>query len=250
MKIGTLSLSKLHAEEHLQIMFDSNNNVAAFLVDNAEAMTPMADLMTDFTTLLTKEDQALKTYQKSMLTDPIADKDKQRDFYTTGLRYYVKAYSYSIIEAEVEAARRIQIIIDNYGDYRRKPYKEETATIYNLLQDLRDNLSAELTTIKADKWVDMLEELNQEMDSLMGDRFDEKATRPDFALEQVRKEIDLAYNDMIDAINVFANFKGGEVYDPLIRRQNEIVDYYRTVLAQRKGRNEAKKKEEGGTIEN
>lgn len=243
LKIIRLMLERLRNEEHFQFMSDVFKIVSAAIVSRTENMAVnINSLFSIFGDLLNKEDIAVASLRKSGLTDPIAESDNYRDMIYRGLVLYVQAYLHSADTAQREAAQRIQVLIDNYGDIRTKSYNEETAAIYNLLQDMQNKLSEQIETIDLNEWISNLEAANNKFESLMSERYDESLGGED--MREIRREIDSVYRQIVSLIEIENKVSGGEAYADVIEKLNERVSYYKTTLAVRKGRADAKKEGE------
>ena len=81
------------------------------------------------------------------------------------------------------------------------PINEETAAIYNLLQELRDGYSAEIQKVELIPWINELEAKNNAVDILVKSRNDE----------------------------------------PFVRKLNLFIDKYNLIVAQREGKRAKKK---------
>ena len=76
-----------------------------------------------------------------------------------------------------EAAKRLKIVFDTYGNIAKKPLNEQTAAVYNVLQDLQGKFAADVTTVGIERWVAELQARNSAFGQLMKDRFDETALK-------------------------------------------------------------------------
>ena len=236
MKILKIDLSRLRNEEHFQFMTDTRNLIR----HEDPTKLNVVQLFAQFTALCEQEDIALERIRKNVLTDPIGEQDALQDSISLGFELLVQAYSHSTNAAKVEAARKIQIIIDHYGDFRRKSYNEETAIIHNFIQDLRSRCSGEITTLNANEWVDDLAGANHRFKQLMNERFDNNAGEASIKVLDVRKSIDRVYNQLTDRISASILLNGEADYAAFVNKLNERITYFKNTLAQRKGRANAK----------
>jgi flagellin-specific chaperone FliS len=236
MKVTRVYLHALRGEEHFQLM---TTLMAIFIVVPAQVMNFIGNFITALTELLQREDKALEKIRKSTLTDPIAEADELRDMVYRSIVLMVEAYLNSVILTESEAARRIRIVIDHYGNITRKNYNEETAAINNFIGDLRERCSDDLLTLNLTSRVNELESKNQEFNDLMNRRFEENAQLDDDTMREIRRSIDALYQQIIACLEVGSVLPDGEVFDDVIRQMNSRLEYYKTVLAQRKGKKDA-----------
>jgi hypothetical protein len=234
MKIIKFDLRRLRNEEHFQLMRDFKQ-----LVEQAGINTLNIDqLFAVFVVLLGKEDLAIEIIRKSGLTNPIFNADKHRDAIYHGFVLLIESCLHSPNDAKVQAAQNIRVVIDHYGDFRNKTYNEETASIYNFLQDINSRCMGDIETLNAGEWITGLAEANQAFDELMNQRFDEKAAQEYINLREVRNEIDKIYTQIIDRINASILLNGEAVYADFVNKLNERLTYFKNTLAQRKGRAE------------
>jgi hypothetical protein len=196
----------------------------------------IAHLYPSFLFLYNKEDQALEIIRKSALTDPIAEADLVRDTPYRGLVLLTEAYEHSSDETKVQAAKNIRVVIDHYGDFRTKSYNEETATIYNFLQDISIRCAADIAVLNAQPWIDDLAAANQAFDDLMNQRFDVAAAQEIINLRETRKEIDRVYAAITERIDASILLNGEADYADFVNKLNERIAYFKHTVSQRKGR--------------
>ena len=250
MKIVRIEFRRMRNEEHFYCMSDMDKLFMSAFVQRSLSQMDIIDAdYTIFKELLRKEDVAIERVAKNDLTDPIVDADTVRDNMHIGLRTFVSAYAYHSDAEKVEAARKLTIVLDHYGDIRRKSYNEESAAIHNIVQDINENYADEAELIGADEWVAGLEDANTRFGELMNQRYDDNASLEEIDLPQTRTDIDIVFGrlrDMVEATNLMS---GGVTFADLINRMNERLMYYKNTLATRKGRAEAeKKKKEDPTV--
>ena len=154
-----------------------------------------------FVALYNDEDTAFKKINKSAYTAEIQDADKYRDEIWRGMADANKSAMNHYSSEVRQAAARLKIVFDTYGNVARKPLDEETSAIYNIIQDLRGKYAADASTAGLAGWIDELENANKNFSRLMLDRYDETATKTDLVLRQVRLKIDEAYRVITERIN-------------------------------------------------
>jgi hypothetical protein len=86
-------------------------------------------LYATFLTLYANADAALEIIRKSATTEQLAEADHARDVVFRGFSDSVKAGLSHFNPAKREAARRLEIVINHYGNIARKSYDKETAAI-------------------------------------------------------------------------------------------------------------------------
>jgi hypothetical protein len=240
MKILRINLTHLRNEEHFMLMSE-----VVQLVNSAEVAVREVAIATiaDLTSLLEREDKALEQILKSQLTDRITAADLVRDNLLHAITLKVEAYAFSHAEAEVQAAAALQAVVDHYGDFRRKPYNEESATVHNYVQSLRA-LPQAVEALGLEGWLAALAEANDEVKQLMAQRHDGQAAVQVERLREVRTAIDAVYQRMAAMVDASIVLKGEAPYATFVNRLNERIAYYKTTLAARKSRSKAKEEAE------
>jgi hypothetical protein len=177
--------------------------------------------------LYAREDEALKKINKSSLTQKIQDADKERDKVFANMVEVNKAMGRHFNPEIAEAANKIKIVFDTYGNVARKPLNEQTSAVYNLLQDLRsDKYKSAMEKSGILDWVNELEVRNLAFDKLMKERFDETASKCDIVLKQARIELDEAYIAIAGRINALMVVDGEEAYEKFVKTLNAVIEKY------------------------
>lgn len=232
MNIIKITMPALRNEEHFQLMTDVKEQVEDAGVDTLN----IAALYAIFLGLYLKEDAGLEKISKSLFTDAITDADAVRDSAYRGLVLLVETNHHSLNPAKVQAAARIQFFIDHYGNFIHKSYNEETASLYNLLQDITTRCADAVVTLNALEWVNALQSTNQAFNDLMNQRFADQAGQEHVDFREIRKAIDKAYSDIVNRINAFALVGNPQTYAGFINAINERILYFKHTLAVRKGK--------------
>jgi len=187
------------------------------------------------------EDEALKKVMKSAITAEIQAADKQRDLLFRGMADANKAALNHFNPQVVEAAKRLKILFDTYGNLAQKPLNEETSAIYNLLQDLNGKYAADAAATMLTDWAAELGDANDAFGKLMKDRYDETAMRTDLVLKECRFKADDAYRTITDRVNALVVVEGEAAYSDFIRRLNAVIDKYAVARPRRKAASDAPK---------
>jgi hypothetical protein len=203
-----------------------------------EAVTPAAlkivALFNAWLALYAQEDDALKKIMKSVFTEDLHVADHVRDEVYSGMAEANRS-ALKHFRAEVKvAAKRLKIVFDTYGNVARLPLNEETAAIYNLLQELNGNYASDVATVGIGDWVQELEAQNNAFEHLYKERYDETALRTDLVMKDVRTQIDAAYRTIIERIDALCVIEGSEIYTTFIKRLNAVVEKYHNNVAMRK----------------
>lgn len=244
MKILTIQLSRLKNNEIFRFFSEITQIAEAALISRT-SVAAMSDnilgLVNILNGFLERLDDAIVALSKSEYTELVAEADNWRDTVYRGFVLHVQAFSHSFDEAEREAARRLQVLIDNYGDFRRNSLDDQTAIMDNFIQDLQSMHTENLTSIGATKWLTSMQARNADFKDVVESRHEER-------VEQIREEVHMlrtqsgdVYREIVSLIEAGNRLSGGTAYIPLINKINERVSHYKTVLATRQGVAEANK---------
>jgi len=232
MKSENIALSQTRNDEHFQFhtefrtLVNRHGAISLKIGPQFEVYLPLYD----------REDEALKKIMKSAITADIQEMDKRRDVVFRGMIDANKSALNHFHTEVQEAARRLKIVFDTYGNLARKPLNEETSGIYNLLQDLNGKYAADVAKVGIADWVAELETLNNAFAALMRDRFEESAMRTDIVLKQARIKLDEAYRTITERINALVIVDGAEPYTDFIKFLNAVIAKYTAALAKRTGK--------------
>lgn len=249
-KIDSIALTMLPNETHLNLMADVDDIVKENMPQASAAPRFSGDIYSGIYPRYAQRLEVLKSVvavlRKNRFTMSIDDTDKIRDKVSVGIRAFFNAYTYHVDLEIADAAQRVLVVMGNYGKYREKPYNEETASIKNLITDLRTLCGDDLETIgnAAAEWVDMLENANDDFVDAMNIRYEDNAERPDIDVIDARMQMNEVYTQMMNMLDILAAFDDNDLYITMIRRINERIRYYKTALAQHQGRLDAKNEEE------
>ena len=234
--IKTARTSNFRNNEHFQF----HTEVRDLIIVEDPSTLKIKTQFSNYVDCYNNEDIALQKIQKSATTEEIDAADKERDPTYRGMVATNKAALNHYDPDVREAARKLQIIFDTFGNLATKPLNEETSGIYNLVQELRSNYAAEVKKVGLDGWLNTLDAQNIALDKLVKSRNDENALRTELKMKETRIETDRAYNTIVKTVNALIVVEGAAVYESFVRKLNSFVDKYNNILAQRQGRNKAK----------
>lgn len=232
MEIQKFDLHSQRNAAHYQFQTDFNSTIIKYtpralgIGDDYAAYLPLFD----------DEGVALVAITKSAATEEIDGADKNRDFTFRGLSDKV-TNSLNHFNPEVrEAARRVKVIFDAYGNLTPKPDDEESGLITSLIADLRTKVSAEIVTLEIVDWIDELERLNNVFIALEATRNSEVATRSELRMKQVRVGVDAAYNKIVKRINALIVVNGEAPYAEFVKELNARISRAKDSTALSKAR--------------
>ena len=245
MKIDTVNNSHMRNDEHFQFHTEVKD-----LIDKAGANSLKIELLYgDYAARYADEDEANRIIAKSAITADIKAEDKKRDGIYRGLVDTVNG-ALNHYDPEISAAaKRIKVVLDTFGNVGIKPINEETAAIYNLLQELNEMRKSDVQTTGLQGWLDKLGEENIALENLVKERNDETAAKTHLREKNTRAATDRVYAAITERINALIIVEGEAAYSDFVNKLNSFIDKYNRAIAQRAGRRNASKKTEGENTE-
>ena len=233
MEIIDFSTGRLHNEEHCDF-----GEELEYLVENvySPATLSIEPYWPAYKAARAKEDAALELIVKSSFTNKLAEFDFRRDSLFRGSRDIVTACCEHFNLEKKEAALRLKIVFDHYGNISVLPYGEETASIHNLCEELETNYASDLASVGIVDWVTELKAANADFKDIRSSRFTETANKNNDKMKDVRIEVDSAYKAIVKRINSAIEFNGAAAYEPFVLELNARIENYKDLLAQRRGR--------------
>ena len=233
-KISRLMLTNLHNREHYQFHSDFINLMNEAFASSS-SMSKVSTLFSAYHALFLDEDKAYKEIVKSENTEKIQAADKERDNLFGGM---VDANNLALRHYRQEikdAANRLKIIFDTYGNLAIKTLKGETADIKNLIQELRTTKhNDDVTKVGLAGWITELEVKNNLCEQLMKDRVDEKYEKGSLVMRDCRLKVDDAYRAIIVRIEALTEIEGEDQYAMFIDKLNIVIEEYKTIINHRK----------------
>jgi len=246
MVINEIRKSHLRNDEHFMFNTEFHNLLSSAGAENLRIAAQFAV----YTALLNKEDEGLKKITKSALTARIHEEDKARDELYDGMIELNAALTRSPHKNKREAAKRLKIVFDTYGNISKKPLNEQTSAIINILQDLKGIHFQDVQLAGISDYVILMEAHNNALEALVRQRYDEATARTDIVLKEARQDVDTAYDDITARVNALALLEGGAACENFIRSLNTVVAKYTTILNSRLGRRHRRHNTENNTVNN
>ena len=244
MSIKDLSISRLKNAEHFQFQTEFKTEVEKKTATALGIDTQFANYLLKYK----EEDEALVYIRKSSQTDLLNEADSYRDRIFRGLCDTNRAALNHFIPEKAEAARKLNIVFDTYGNLTVEAYEEETAKINSLIKELRNNYATEINLLGLNEWVDELENANNKFEDIKTQRYTEESSKTILRMKKVRTEIDLIYKDITNRINAQILLNGEANYKDFVIALNQRIENAKGVMAKRKGGKGGD--EEGETEEN
>ena len=237
--IKRIDLNQLRNNEHFQFQTEFKYLVAEYKPTTLKIETLFNN---SYLPLYQNEDEALQKVMKNSNTEKREEADKQRDATFKGIASMVNAYLNHYDEEVAEAAYRLNILFDTYGNVATLPLNEETSAIYNLIQDLRGKYASDAEKVAIPTWINRLDADNAAYEALRKSSLNEDASRTELKMKQTRNEIDVVYRDIVNRLEALVLIEGETDYAEFVKRINLILDKYNHTLAQRKAIKNSQKK--------
>ena len=230
-------------KEIYDINIQRMNNGAHFtfvsnILARAEADTAVkekaSELVSNFKTAVSAEDEALKISQKSLLTDEIAKADSDRDALYAGYKKAVEGFLAMPIADMAQAAKILSQHIKDYKINTAGQLDKETGLLVNFISDLEDKYAAQVAKLGLTAFVTNLKEANERVRTLTLQRTNEKIGITVGALKTARTASDDAYRALVKMVNALALVFGEKDYTAFIDYVNtEVTHYKREVIGQK-----------------
>ncbi|MDR1005544.1 MAG: DUF6261 family protein, partial [Bacteroidales bacterium] len=183
MKFTRIDLARLRNEEWFQFMTETKDIIKS---DN-KTYGDVSEFMVKFEELLSQADAILQQLRKSDYTAQMQQTDYERDEVYRSLKYQVLSFAHHYEQAKREAGEKLEYVFETYGNIPAMSYSQQTASIYNLIQDLQTKFSNEVSLLALLPWVDKLHEKNEAFEKETMSRNDEYAGKLDVSMSDVRK---------------------------------------------------------------
>jgi hypothetical protein len=191
-----------------------------------------------------------KTFQtpaKNSVTDAKENAESYRDNRYSALVAFVRNASYDSNNTVSEAAESIMEVINNIGNPTNLGDSKATAELYNLVARL-DTFASKINIIGANVRLKELEDANRKFERLQNEWFKAGAKKSSITITNIRLQLAPVYKSIVYRINALIEINGVDQYKNFVDAHNKMIEYYRNILAQRKGRRKAAK--ENPTTEN
>ena len=210
------------------------SNILARTEADTAVKEKASELVSNFKTAVSAEDEALKISQKSLLTDEIAKADSDRDALYAGYKKAVEGFLAMPIADMAQAAKVLAQHIKDYKINTAGQLDKETGLLVNFVSDLEDKYAAQVAKLGLTAFVTNLKEANERVRTLTLQRTNEKIGITVGALKAARTASDDAYRALVKMVNALALVFGEKDYSSFIDYVNtEITHYKREVIGQK-----------------
>jgi hypothetical protein len=233
MKILRIDFYRLRNEEWFQLFTEFQDLVQKF---NPDALG-IAALWATFLSLYTDADTALEIIRKSADTALMLEADRLRDQTFRGFADAVKSARNHFDPQKRAIAGQLTVLFDHFGNLARKASNEETAGIYNLLQELNGAYADKVQALSLQDWAVRLAADNEAYEALVKNRNTEVASRSQLRVKEVRKEVQEIYSRIVERIEAAITLNGETPpFTDFVNELNAFLKRYDHVLAQRQAK--------------
>ena len=237
MKIKRLDFARLRNNEHFQAQTELKSLIEEF---NPETLKIEPIFSSSYIPSYNAEDKAMIKIKTNTFSEQRGDTDRERDGTFRGSVDTILA-GLNHFDAEVkEAARKLKIVFDSFGNVAQLPLNEETSAIYNLVQEVMENHADSANKLGLTPWMNKLKADNEAYEALVTGGYEEEAVKTELKTKETRTEVDKVVRKMIERIEAAIIMDGETAYTEFVRRLNLIFDKYANTLAQRVGIAKAK----------
>jgi hypothetical protein len=223
MKIITIHFSYLRNEAHYQFLlllkklFETYSSVANIV----------AALLSQLYTLITLEGTLVDAVRGSEYTKQMVEADHRLDRAVVGFHKAIEAALHHPDPNFVRAAERLENRLKAFrGEIAKKAYGEEAAAIKSLVADLQNSYAPQINTLGLDVWVTEISAAQTAFEQFFLQRNDERASRPQEKLKDVRKQIEAVYRQITERIDAYTVMNGTDTTGDFILRLNKEIAYF------------------------
>jgi hypothetical protein len=231
-KLTRLKTQRLNNETHFRF---HTENISIFESRYNPAALGIAQLIDPYRIAVNNEDIALEQIRKSAETERIVVADQEFDSTYIGMESYARVCLNHYDAIVRTAAENVNVVFRHYGNIGKRPYREELAASYNLMQDLRERQSA-VDVIGLEPWMQAHETAASTLAELLDARTGEIAQQTDLKVLDMRRQTDSCYQQIIDRIDAMINLNGRDFVPGFFAEYNAHATEYKNTLARHLGR--------------
>ncbi|MDR1878621.1 MAG: DUF6261 family protein [Bacteroidales bacterium] len=185
----------------------------------------------------------IDVFSTNSLSKESLRRDNLRERAYSAFKAYIKVYLNDEDESKVEAAERIIAVIRQsereIGNPRSIGMTKRTTALSSLLRNL-EPLSDDIQQIGAENRLKRLAETNQAFIDLQFERYMEQSNKHSGDVKAACALANTIYKQIIERVNAKILLEGETAFLPYIKAQNTVIEKYKNLIAQRKGRNKIK----------
>jgi len=235
-----LDLAKLRNAEYYQIMLNVMHCFPGELQDKYKFINRYAKL-NDCMVLL---EGLFNKNKKAKETPEVEAADKARDDMFIGIKQIVQGFLRSGDPAQKAAADKLWHIIEPYKKSHRSNYGANSGSFHKFLVDVKEeNVYYCVTALNLNNQIDELTTLNNAFDEIFYKRGEVyQASKESDSLVEIRKNMNVAYRDVIAKVNALYLIADDESVEPakseigaLIKQINGILFEMIRTISRRRG---------------
>lgn len=232
MKIAEFALSRLRNEEHFQF----HTSFRDLVLTTGPSILKIETQFPDYEVTYDNEREALNIIRKSLISDELVVADIERDEVVHGFEDAVKS-GLNHFNAEVRtSARRLQVLLDTYGNVAEKSYEAETGALKGLVKELTTTFAPDMATATLTGWTTAIDAKNKAFDDLKNLRYTDEAAKTTLRMKQERVKTDASCRRILERINALIVVEGDAAYAGFAKEMNERIYAYNNTIANRKAK--------------
>ena len=239
-QIQKINLSALHNEEAFGFFTLVKEEMKSLPADPEEGVAPLKDVKVNFTTKLVTYDEVLESSGKLKSTGAVEKADAMADEAWGATNMYVKALARHPDDMIRNAALPYAEVFEKYGNPTQMALNKELGILQNLCTDLE--ALEDDTMLNFGPWKEYLVETTGLLMDAMQAQADEKSQVQVGSVKQSRLEVESAYRDLVDKVNVVAAYEGDAAYATFIDHLNAMIDRQKVILKTRATNSKKKEK--------
>ena len=254
-KRTTSSLRSVKIEPGTQKTFCAGHHAAflsaqyeLFKTFGGEKLHFPAELMKELENAVALEIDAADESKKSLITEQMKKKDAERDEALRHIFGMIRAQLHSSVEAERDAARRLDAKLHNFRYIRHRGYNVESSSIASLLLDAEE-LAAEIDALRLKASFEWLKVANEAYEDLVMQRVVERTAKRLPSMRRLRPQSDELYElacQYVQASFLFAKTQEEkDEIEKLVRHMNQTVRDFKASHRKSVSQKKRQKKEEG-----
>lgn len=230
-QIQKINLSALHNEEAFGFFSLVKEEMKSLPADPEEGVAPLKDVKVNFTTKLVTYDEVLESSGKLKSTGAVEKADAMADEAWGATNMYVKALARHPDDMIRNAALPYAEVFEKYGNPTQMALNKELGILQNLCTDLE--ALEDDTMLNFGPWKEYIVETTGLLMAAMQAQADEKSQVQVGSVKQSRLEVESAYRDLVDKVNVVAAYEGDAAYATFIDHLNAMIDRQKVILKTR-----------------
>lgn len=230
-KIKDCPISRLLNQEHYSFTTEVDNVISHY---PAEALGFSSEYQL-FRGFLSDEGEALNYVRKSSYSELVDSAVAKCGKTILGMEDFVSSCRNHYNPEIKEAAARIELLWIANKDVKSNARKKKEGAIKKLLAELNGTYKPDVVLMQMEGWVNELGANHDDYLTLENGRYDDKKSKTELRMEEVRIQIDAAYRAITTKVNALIIVNGPDQYQAFVDDMNQRIDTYANIVALRKG---------------